>query len=468
MTVHVSAGCSTLTGTIYDDQDKNCNFDLGEPVIGSGSPYIYVDALNGSELMETAWVQSDGSYTFHELPDDLDYTIVPHTYYNQSSCFSGVCPVFASVPAGSSPASLDFGYFSDDSGFDLTAYTFGWGFRPGLNGSVSVNVYNHNCNVPMGGTLKVVLDPLLTYIGANQTLAGMSGDTLLFTVPTLSGSGNAYYLIIDVTTATTAVYGDPINCVAIIEPVAGDVLPLNNTSALKSDVRASWDPNDKQVSPAGDGLEGNVAPNTQLSYFIRFQNTGNAEAINIRVVDTLDSDFDLNTFQLLQTSHYCTYNFLPGNAVEFRFDNIWLPDSNSNEPGSHGSILYSVRMKPSLPEGTQFHNTAAIYFDYNAPVITNTTLNTIKIATSVIETGLNTAYVYPNPASSQLNVVIPGDFDGGTIEALDYTGRRIQTWYNVSSGTSALETAGFQSGIYIFRLTSSNGSPVASWKVTIQ
>jgi hypothetical protein len=57
--------------------------------------------------------------------------------------------------------------------------------------------------------------------------------------------------------------------------------------------------------------------------------------------------------------------------VEWHFDNILLPDSNVNEPASHGSIVYRIKPKPSLQIGNIVRNKASIYFDYNTAVITN-------------------------------------------------------------------------------------------------
>ena len=54
-----------------------------------------------------------------------------------------------------------------------------------------------------------------------------------------------------------------------------------------------------------------------------------------------------------------------------------LPDSNVNEPASHGFIKFRIQQKASNPTGARIENTAAIYFDYNAPVLTNTTWHTI-------------------------------------------------------------------------------------------
>jgi len=40
-------------------------------------------------------------------------------------------------------------------------------------------------------------------------------------------------------------------------------------------------------------------------------------------------------------------------------------------------LNHTVKTKKGLPLGTQFKNTAAIYFDFNEAVITNTTVNTL-------------------------------------------------------------------------------------------
>ena len=54
-----------------------------------------------------------------------------------------------------------------------------------------------------------------------------------------------------------------------------------------------------------------------------------------------------------------------------------LPDSNVNEPASHGFIKYSIKKYNTVGIGSVIKNTAYIYFDFNAPVVTNTVVNTV-------------------------------------------------------------------------------------------
>ncbi|MBK7970889.1 MAG: hypothetical protein IPK08_19305 [Bacteroidetes bacterium] len=49
--------------------------------------------------------------------------------------------------------------------------------------------------------------------------------------------------------------------------------------------------------------------------------------------------------------------------ITFRIcSNINLPDSNANEPASHGFISYRIKPLSTLTAGTEFTNLAAIYF----------------------------------------------------------------------------------------------------------
>ena len=72
-----------------------------------------------------------------------------------------------------------------------------------------------------------------------------------------------------------------------------------------------------------------------------------------------------------------TYQIVNNNVLEFTFSNILLPDSNVNEQASHGSVMYTIRQNISNVIGDTIENTANIYFDFNAPVITNTAISPI-------------------------------------------------------------------------------------------
>ncbi len=51
------------------------------------------------------------------------------------------------------------------------------------------------------------------------------------------------------------------------------------------------------------------------------------------------------------------------------FNPIALVDSFKNEPESHGFLSFTVKQQQGLPYGHRIENSAAIYFDFNAPII---------------------------------------------------------------------------------------------------
>ncbi len=149
-----------------------------------------------------------------------------------------------------------------------------------------------------------------------------------------------------------------------------------DSNTYQSTIVCAYDPNDKNVEPSGKKDERFVLKDETLTYTIRFQNTGNAEARDIRIRDTLDPSLDQSTFQLLESSHK-VYTEQRGPNLEFYFRNIWLPDSLTNKEGSKGYLVYSINANADIEECTVVKNKAGIYFDFNPPVITNSTLNTL-------------------------------------------------------------------------------------------
>jgi len=165
--------------------------------------------------------------------------------------------------------------------------------------------------------------------------------------------------------------------------------PLNNGLPFFSEycavVRTSYDPNDKQVRP--EGMTGNhfIRNEDRLEYKINFQNTGNDTAFTVVIRDTLDLlSLDMNTFVLGAASHQYDFSIEGQGVLVWRFENILLPDSNVDEPLSHGYVSFSIDQLPGLAMGTQLMNHADIYFDFNLPVMTNTVINTVCVTTQPI------------------------------------------------------------------------------------
>lgn len=205
---------------------------------------------------------------------------------------------------------------------------------------------------------------------------------------------------------------DRIQNIAEITYYDADADMTDNKAIHIQNITGSYDPNLVSESHAErlsieEGEQG-----TDLFYLVQFQNTGNDTAFNIHVQIEKETTHDMNSFEMLYASHPYVLTIRNTNQLRWDFANILLPDSNHSEKNSHGYIYYKIKSIPKLNESRKIHNTAAIYFDYNDPVLTNT--NTISIIPEKVDTiGNNqpmsihstpTFNIYPNPIMRELYI----------------------------------------------------------------
>jgi len=230
----------------------------------------------------------------------------------------------------------------------------------------------------------------------------------------------------------------------------------------------SWDPNDKQGYPVGYGSGFYVEANTDLEYLIRFQNTGTDTAFRVVIRDTLSPFLDLTTVRPAVASHAYTWDFEGERTLVFTFDPIILPDSTTNFDASQGFIRFRVDQLPDLPIGTQIQNNAGIYFDFNEPVITNTTMHQIGedfvTSTGMPELPLPVA-VFPNPAGEYVYFQMDDAISGGRLEWYGVSGQLL--WARSFEGRQVKVDCGNMSpGLYQYRVSS--GGRIGRGKVVVR
>ncbi len=138
-------------------------------------------------------------------------------------------------------------------------------------------------------------------------------------------------------------------------------------------VKGPFDPNDKRGYPMGFTSNKYVFPNGQMQYVARFENIGNDTAQTVIIRDTIDTDLDIFSLRIGPASHEFEYSIIGLHTIEVIFPNIRLPGNITNPDESHGFFSFTINQLPNLAPGTPIHNSAAIYFDNNPPVITNKT-----------------------------------------------------------------------------------------------
>ncbi len=296
-----------------------------------------------------------------------------------------------------------------------------------------------------------------------------AGDSLELYVPNASPQA-AYYIEarLDSTSpfgrfavATASCLAGPTGGRQIGSWFAGASSPVQDIDCQP--IRDSYDPNDKQVAPAGLGPDGRIEPGTTLSYRIRFMNKGNDTAFVVRIVDTLSPFLDVSTLQVTGSSHRAQVKLLGQGTrpvLEFLFAGINLPDSTRHgAQRAGGFVSFEVEPRADLPLGTRISNFADIYFDYNDPIRTNTTASTLfrpirdpgrtdTVVTSLWRNPRRTGFaLYPNPGNGHLTLVTA---TGGTLQVIAADGRQEQVL--LRPGTQAQNLSHLAPGVYVLRL----------------
>jgi surface protein len=318
--------------------------------------------------------------------------------------------------------------------------------RPGFETDYQLVVQNMGTQSVTNATVNLNFDnSLQTFFSASPAPTASTANQLTFNIANLQPFQTAKINLTMQLFEPPVVNGNEVsNFTATITPDANDFTPNDNTFELAQTIVNSYDPNDKRVLQ-GEEIFLSEA-NGYLNYIIRFQNTGTASAIKVRVKDVLNENLDWSTFQMVSASHNYKVQIKDGNQVEFIFDNINLPHEAGNEPGSHGFIAYKIKPAADVQVGDIINGNASIYFDYNLPIITNEATTTIIQDIEPIEVSV-----------SLTNVSCNGENDAtATVTATGGSGSYTYDW-SPTGGSEATAT-GLTAGEYTVTVTDDFGN----------
>ncbi len=397
-----------VSGTIGFDNNQDCDCDDdGDGAVDIPMNNVWVQVqedLGGNTLGQSFYAQTDANGDYSINLNAGDYVVSPlivSPMENSDDCTgnpNNLPPNSIDITNGPSSGN-DFCLTTDSCDYDITLFAQYNGVdytTPCTNVEQMYCVYFENNGVPLTyPTLSILLDPGTTYIPGSVTTT--CGDTANISVST------GFFTGLTTVTYVPPVFNPGQSCTICFSVMVNQVLNGNIVTTaslspgngpcsgsvyetLNETVLCAFDPNDKLlVSPESCGPENNIHMDDELVYRIRFQNEGNAPAINIMLNDQLDEDLDFTTMNILSSSHTVTNSFLlPDNQLIFEFDQIHLPYKDLDPVGSQGYIIFVIKPKNNLPEGTVINNVASIYFDLNEAVVTNTTTNTLRTYPSPI------------------------------------------------------------------------------------
>ena len=334
--------------------------------------------------------------------------------------------------------------------------------RPGFTYTNRIIYTNLGTQTVASGTLSFTKDARVTITANSQTgtVTTPTGFTYNFT-NLLPFEIRTINVTMQVPTIPTVALGNLLTNSVSITPLTGDVVPANNATSVSQIVIGSYDPNDKMEARGEQILHSSFTANDYLTYTIRFENTGTASAINVRVNDVLDSKLDETSIKMESASHSYVMDRI-GNNINWRFDDIELPATITNPIASNGYIQFKIKPKPGYAIGDIIPNTAAIYFDFNPPIITNT-FQTRFVTVLALDEFENGSFVfYPNPASDFVTITLKDSTNSlSIITVYDVMGKMILQKKTIGTITSdTIDLSSVNPGIYFIEVQTENNTKV--------
>lgn len=463
--IYNSGGCQpfwNVSGQIFFSPDNSCAFDTVSVVTN----YVKTLLYSGSNLIQQTFTGGEGFYSFDLVPYG-NYTVGVDT---GNLPFSVNCPNNSYYPVilsatDSLSYSNNFAFKCRIQGFDLGVQSMvNTGNVPRPNAITLLNtvagdmsqIYGAHCATGISGQVQIIFSGPLNYAGAAAGAlmpTTINNDTIIWAIADFGTINDASAFNLRFKIDSFATPGTSACFTVNVTPVAGDYNPGNNTLNYCFTIVDALDPNEKEVYPT------QVDTGGWLTYTVRFQNTGTAAAVNIKVTDTLDASLDPASFKLLAFSAPNLTQIF-GNVVVFNFPNINLPDSAAvGDSASRGFVQFMIKVSSGVPYGTITGNTASIYFDLNNPVVTNTAYDSVinPLGTGIAPNGEELDFkLFPNPAKDYVTVETDAATIGALVELRDVTGRVIDKM-QITNVHYRLNTALLAGGVYFIKITDNLG-----------
>lgn len=340
-----------VNGRVFIDKDIDGSFGAGDTPLRNIKLLVLPDSI-------FTYTDEDGIFEVRINPGENDISLVPlQNCFDSDTNYNFIGEGLDNFEGYDFP--LEF--FEDEERIKIVVTTAPT--RCNLTIPVFVTLINDGCS-DLSGDFSIDHNSLLSKLDFDQDYS--------FRIDNLSPySQERRKLYFEVANENFA--GDTIELYVQFE---NDVIDLDST--VTRIIRCSFDPNDKKAEPVVRSPEDIdfAEIGQEMVYTIRFQNLGNDTAFDIRIEDLISANLDLNSFQPLSESHEASITIEDG-LLQYQFENILLPPASTDEPNSHGFVTFSINSLPNLEDFTIIENTVEIYFDLNAPIITNTVAYTV-------------------------------------------------------------------------------------------
>ena len=444
----ISKGAILSVG-FYNDANSNCAKDAAEPL--NSNPIVMEVDSNGIAI-DT--VSSTGSLAY--LASGHKGDIYQFKLLSVAGNVSPSCPVSGIII----DTILSSGFYSKSkyiglscsggSSFDLIEHVNTRAGRHQFEGDILIN--NTYCS-PQSTVFTTDISPKYNLQNAYPAPSSVVGNTLTWDFGSVSAFTTQPHIHFTCEVPGTWLSpGDTIHSDYTVNPSTGDIDPSSNICIKVDTVKSSWDPNEMTVTP-----EGYIPSGTLLQYYVEFENDGNDTAKNIYVLDTLSQYLDATSLRVVTASAVLNTTVINSGGyriLKFDFPGINLLDSTHHNQCT-GMVIFTIKSKADIPNGTLIRNEAGIFFDDNPVVKTNGVTNTIGFPTSVSNMAVNSKIqLFPNPAHDNLTIT---SADGiNTLSINNFMGQMVYS-NEYNSPKATVDVSSLPAGVYFVKV---NGAEV--------
>lgn len=420
-----------------------------------GFPYLKYKLVNGTN--QSSYYSSSNGY--HGVMLKNGTSVITPILDNPTWFSVSPSSISLNMPSATNYANQNFCVTAVGSHHDLSVVIEPIDrARPGFDAYYKVLVRN-NGNQTATGTVRFTYDAAMAeYIQSTPLAASAGFGSVTWNVEGLLPLSEVEYIVklnLNTPTDTPPLNANDVLKFSAVANIAQDEVATNDEATLEQTVVNSFDPNDK-ICLGGDYVRPEHVGD-YMYYRIRFENLGTASAQNIKVTDMIDTTkFDIASLSPVDGSHPFTTRVIQGNQVEFMFNNIQLGFADEN---NDGYLVFKIRSLNSLTEGAVLENTASIYFDYNLPVVTNTSVVTVQRSLHTISFETIKLALYPVPAGDMVFISIPKQVNVQSVTVYNLLGQSVLE--NVRPGPQGdVNVTTLASGSYLMRVRTELGDGV--------
>jgi uncharacterized repeat protein (TIGR01451 family) len=437
--------CGTVQGTAFVDYNLNCTKQSNEP----GIPNTVILIEPGPIYTNTG---NGGGYSVNLEPGS--YTVAQISSVAEEHCTGTPLP-FTISGAGTVTRNFpDTALVPMDVSISITAGAA----RPGFQLNYAMRVSNPSPGQSGAITVNMEYDPVLEFTSATPAPTSISGNTLTWDQSQVTAFQHRNFTLRFQVPPDVGLLGYELVATANVSTANTDGNPSNNTRVNYRTITGAYDPNDKLAyTSSGNTSVWQINEDEWIDYTIRFQNTGTDTAFHVLITDTLPANLDPGSIEIGASSHNFTWQLRDAGTLKFYFMNILLPDSNINEPRSHGFVGFRIRPRLPLLPGDEITNIANIYFDFNPPVITEPSVLVATTGTVVEQVGAGALSIQPNPTDGLVVVRMSGDdLSPGMLRVCSMDGRVVME-QRMTGPEVRLDVQGLANGAYVLELLNDNG-----------